>query len=261
MINTRNETAKWAEIKQQHLECLCYSKKDGFYTKRLYEKDNPEDLLYRPHGYKGFVSDTINVPEEKMNIKIESNFGYGSKSYLRAVIERDNRRMLDFDLSKVYILNNCSVATFDVPLYEWDTLFKKIISCYKESLSIGFTTLSIAYLDEISAILDKEEIFINGIFENNKKGTKWDGDFLISLYVGNKIRDLLRGFEIAKVSDPILLKYMLNLCRKYVHKVRDIPLNYDDPRTSQISETLMLIHKYMCDNKTGTEYLNLLLNK
>ena len=84
---------------------------------------------------------------------------------------------------------------------------------------------------------------------------------MIVLHAGKKIQDLLKGFEVAEVSDSTVLKYTMNLCRKYIKNVKNLTLDYEDSRTSQLSETLLSIHKFMCQNKEGIEYLNLLLDK
>ena len=217
-------------------------------------------MLYRPQGYVGFVNDELTIPGQELEIEIQSNFGYSSASYLRATFKRGNSFILDFDLSGLYILNNCSVKTFDVPLYDWDGLFSKLVEAYKESSVEAYTTPSIAYLEELSAMLDKNEIVIKGNLEE-KKSTQWKGDLLIVIFAGKKIRDLLRGFELAGTSDQIVVKHTLVLCTKYISKVKLLDLDFNDSRVSQISETMMLIHKFMCENKAGTEYLSMILDK
>ena len=69
------------------------------------------------------------------------------------------------------------------------------------------------------------------------------------------------GLEAAEVSDSIVLKYTMNLCRKYVAKVKTLTLDYNDSRTSQLSESLLSVHKFMCANKGGIEYLSMILDK
>lgn len=256
----RKNTQYWEENKPVYPLCLCYSQDKGLYTKRFTENEDSEELLYRPQGYVGFVNDKLAIPGQELEIEIQSNFGYNSVSYLRATLKRGNQYVLDFDLLKLNILNNCSIKTFDVPLYDWDGLFSKLVEAYKESSVEAYTTSSIAYLEELSAMLDNNEVVIKGNLEE-KKSTQWKGDFLIELFAGKKIRDLLRGFEIAGTSDQIVVKHTLSLCTKYISKVKSLGLDFSDSRVSQISETMMLIHKFMCENKAGTEYLSILLDK
>ena len=226
----RKTTQYWEENEPIYPLCLCYSQEKGLYTKRFTENEDSEELLYRPQGHVGFANDRLTIPEQEVEIEIQSNFGYSSASYL------------------------------DVPLYDWDGLFSKLVEAYKESSVEAYTTSSIAYLEELSAMLDKNEVVIKGNLEE-KKSTQWKGDFLIELFAGKKIRDLLRGFEIAGTSDQIVVKHTLSLCTKYIRKVKLLDLDFSDSRVIQISETMMLIHRFMCENKAGIEYLSMLLDK
>ena len=257
---TRKTTQYWEENKPVYPLCLCYSQDKGLYTKRLTENEDSDELLYRPQGYVGFVNDTLTIPGQDVEIEIQTNFGYRGASYHRATFKKGDLYILDFDLSKLNILNNCSIKTFDVPLYDWDRLYSKLIKAYKESTIATYTTSSIAYLEGLSEILDKNKVIIKGNLEE-EKNTQWEGDFLVDLYVGKKMRDLLRGFKFANTSDSVVMGHTLNLCRKYLGKVKSLMLDYGDSRVSQISDTLMLIHQFMCENKVGTEYLSLLLDK
>ena len=257
---TRKTTLYWKENKNQYTRCLCYSDKCGLYTDTIPEGENPDELLYRPQGYAGYVINKIEIPGRNIEITILSNFGYGSASYLRAAVNFGNRRILDFELSKLYVLRNCSVSTLDVPSYSWDLLFEKIINAYNTASLDNLTTSAIAYIDELNDMLDKNEISIKGYLDSDKP-SKWDGTFLISLFAGRKIQDLVGGLEAAEVSDSIVLKYTMNLCRKYVAKVKTLTLDYNDSRTSQLSESLLSVHKFMCANKGGIEYLSMILDK
>ena len=259
-MTKRKNTQHWEEIKSQYTMCLCYSEEKGLYTKSFSENEISDELLYRPQGYAGFVNDIITIPGKDIVIEVQSNFGYHSASYLRATIKKGSRYIMDFDLSKLYVMRNMGVRTFDVPLYDWNTLFDKIINAYKESFVEGYTTASIAYIEELSDMLDKDAVSIKDNYDK-KENTDWKGDFLVTLYAGKKIRNLIIGFLEAEITDPIVVKYTLNLCRKYIDKVKTLSLDYSDSRLSEFSETLMLIHRIMCENKAGIEYLSLLLDK
>lgn len=257
---TRKITRYWKDNKEHYTKCLCYSDKYGLYTDTIPEGSNPPELLYRPQGYKGYVINKIGVPGRNIEITILTNFEYGSASFHSAIIQFGNRRILDFELSKLYILRNSSISTLDVPSYSWDILFEKIINAYNTASLENLSTSAIAYIDELSNMLDKNEISIKGSLDTDKL-TKWDGAFLISLFAGRKIQDLVGGLEAAEVSDPIVLKYTMNLCRKYIAKAKALTLDYEDSRTSQLSEYLLSVHKFMCANEGGIEYLSMLLDK
>lgn len=256
----RKNTQHWEEIKSQYTMCLCYSEKKGLFTKNFSENEISDELLYRPQGYAGFVNDILSIPSKDIVIEVQSNFGYHSASYLRATIKKGSRYIMDFDLSKLYVMRNMGVRTFDVPLYDWNKLFDKIINAYKESFVDSYTTASIAYIEELSDMLDKEIISIKENYDKNET-TEWKGDFLVTLYAGKKIRNLLMVFLEAEITDSIVVKYALNLCRKYIDKVKSQSLDFSDSRLSEFSETLMLIHQFMCENNAGTEYLRLLLSQ
>lgn len=257
---TRKTTRYWKENKDHYTKCLCYSEKYGLYTDIIPEGSNPEELLYRPQGYTGYVIDKIRISDRNIDITIFTNFGYGSASYHSAAVQIGNRRILDYELSKLYVLNNCSVSTLDVPTYSWDLLFEKIINACNNASVDNLTTSAIAYIDELSDMLDKDEISIKGEIDKEKP-TQWDGTFLVTLFAGKKIQDLLKGLEAAEVSDFTVLKYTMNLCRKYIMKVKTLTLDYDDSRTSQLSEYLLSVHKFMCANEGGIEYLSMILDK
>ena len=234
MGKKRNNTHYWENNKPWRPWCLCYSEEKGLYKQLLTEYETSSDFLYRPHGYKGYVSDTIELEEKGITIKIQSNFGYGSWAYLRAIVEQGNLRILDFCTTNLYILNNCSVKSFIVPVYQWDSLFNKIIAAYNEAISGEYNRYSIAYIEELEEMLDKNEIEIKGDFEKEKT-VKWEGAFLISLFAGNKIRDLIEGFEMSRPMDTTLLNHMLNLCRKFIHKVKSQEYdNINDSRLKQL---------------------------
>lgn len=257
---TRKTTRFWEENKNQYTKCLCYSDKYGLYTDIIPEGDNPEELLYRPHGYAGYAINKIEVPGRNVEITILSNFGYGSASYLRAAVNFGSRRILDFDMSKLYILNHCSITTLDVPVYSWNLLFEKIIKAFSIASLDNFTTSAIAYIDELSDMLDKDKISVKGYVDKDKS-TQWDGEFLVTLHAGGKIQDLVKGIESAEASDSTVLKYTKNLCRKFVMKIKAQTLDYKDSRTTQLSESLLSVHKFLCANNGGIEYLSLLLDK
>lgn len=99
----RVNTAVWEGKKFEHNHCLCYSEAKGLYVTRI-PLASKEDVLFLPHGHKGFWKKQVSLTKENLTIQVETNFGYGSKTYMRAIVERDGQRLLDFDQSKMYIL-------------------------------------------------------------------------------------------------------------------------------------------------------------
>ncbi len=256
----RKMTNRWEEIKSQYVNGLCFSKEKGLYTRIIAEGEQADDIIYRPHGYYGFVSDEIDIPECDLHIQINSNFGYRSKAYLSAMLICKGKVVLSFDTDKLYVLNHSSVSALSVPLYDWDSLFESIIVAYKQALSGLYQTSSIAYIEEIGDMLDKKEIMVRKTFEKEEP-TKWEGDFLITLHAGRKLKNLLDGFDLAVQPDEIIIKYLKALCHKYLTKVFSQTFDTNDKRISLLSESLLAIHKFMCQNKAGNEYLEYLFGK
>lgn len=254
----RKMTKHWEEIKSQYVNALCFSKENGLYTRVVSDNEQADDIIYRPQGYFGYVTDEIDIPEGDFRIQIDSNFGYGSLAYLSASLSYKGKVVLEFDTEKLYVLRHSSVSYLSVPLYDWNSLFESLISAYKQALTGHYQTSSIAYIEEIGDMLDQKEIMVRKTFEKEDP-TKWEGDFLITLHAGRKLKDLLEGFDQAAQIDGIITKYLLNLCRKFVLKVTSLSLDLDDIRTSQLSECLIPVHQFMCKNKAGAEYLGMFL--
>lgn len=259
-MKARETTKYWEELKNKNSEGLFYSKERGIYIQTIMEGIIYDELLFRPHGYVGFYEESKEIPEKNIRIKIKTNFGYEGRSYHRAIIEKNNQRLLDFDVSKVYILNNCSVGTFDVSIYDWKGLFDKIINACDESFAIDSSTSISNYLDEITGVLNNHSIFVKKYYNNIKSFSRWDGDLLVSLLAGMKIQDLLKGIEMAKISDPKIMKETLQLCKHFISKLKSQSFTLEDSRLFRISDILLTIHEFMLQNKKGAEYLEYIFN-
>lgn len=99
---------------------------------------------------------------------------------MRAIIERNGQRLLDFDKSKMYILNHCRVTTLSVKPYEWEELFNKIISISKGFNPDQCTSSALSYVEEINNIL-KKEILIKATFDKGN-ATIWNNEYLVTLF-------------------------------------------------------------------------------
>lgn len=140
----RINTSRWEEIKHLHTTCLCYSETKGLYvTQTTFAAE--KDILFRPHGYKGRWYEEKTIWKEHLKIQIQTNFGYGNCTFLKAMVEKDGKRLLDFDESKIYILNNCSLMTLDVMPYAWEELFEKIIYTSKKHPRTVHNVCSLIY--------------------------------------------------------------------------------------------------------------------
>ena len=254
-MNMRNTTT-WEDVKDLHSTCLCYTKDKGlFMSPDCFTIE--DDILIQPHGHKGFWHKEYPIEEENLNIRVESNFGYGSQAYLRAFIKKNGKIILDFDKSKIYMLNNCSVMSHDVASYAWEDLFDKIIKALKVSNIELCTSSAISYIEEISNVLDCDDIQIysNYTTQNSSKRSGVD----LSIHAGNKIKDLIKGCNAADISDSYFIDKTTELCQKFLDKILKTKIDLTDDRAHKLSRTLFSIHEFMINHKRGQDFLNSIL--
>lgn len=250
-------TAAWEEIKHKQNYCLCYSETKGLYVANNFFVSE-ENVLFPPHGHKGFWRKQVQLPKENLTIRIETNFGYGRRMYMRAIVERDGQRLLDFDKFKLYILNNCSVMTLDVIPYDWKNLFYKIISISKGFSSSQSSSSALSYIEEIDNILNKKEILIKESFDR-KNATVWNDEYIINLFAADKIRDLIKGCNMAGIMDGYFSEKCMQLCKNFLHKIQEKEIDLSDSRTIRLADTLFMIHEYMTKNEKGLDFLEYFL--
>lgn len=252
MAQKKNITKYWEENHWLHDCCLCYSDSKGLYSSNNTIPLSTE-IFYQAHGYMGYYHDIIEI--NGLRIRFDSNFGYGNSSYLRATVEKKGQRLLDFDTSKLFVLNHCSVATFDVNPYEWSSLFDKIIVASNNFNPELCSTKSITYIEKMRDILISDSVRIKGSFAKEKE-VVWDGDIIVTLLVSDKTKDLLDGLKSAHVSDRITIEYTLKLCRDLLAKFHLINPDITDIRTKRLSDTLFLIHQFMYENDRGLDFFD-----
>lgn len=246
-------------IRYSHDICLCYSETRGLYVSGIFQAPKDE-VLFLPHGNKGFWKKQVVLDKIDMMIRLETNFGYGNRTYMRAIIERAGKRLLDFDQSKMYVLNNCSIMTVDVEPHDWEKLFQKIISILNEFNPNKCPSSAISYIEELNGLLNKKEILIKGSFINDCP-TKWRGEYIVLLFVAQKIRDLIKGYNAAKVIDGVFANKCLQLYNNFLQKIKVIDIDLFDKRTSQFAEALFMIHEVMIKNELGCNFLSHFISK
>ena len=257
---SKKETQYWKEHADICPNCLCFSPEKGLYKMPFSYEEESECILFRPHGYMGWFRKCIPIPEYQAKITISSNFGYGSRSYLYATMEINGYTILDFDIEKLYVLNNSSLNKFCVPTYHWDMLFDKIINNCKLSLLGLYSTPIIGYIDKIAEMLEQKSIYVRGYIDKEKK-TKWKGDFITCLHAGDKIRDLILGLESAPPVDDVVDTHLMKLCKKFLSEVFSLEIDLDDTRTHDISSALLSVHQYLNKKKADKEYLKYLYSQ
>ena len=235
--------------------CLCYRPDKGIYVENCHECADTIFIVYDTKGYK---TTRIDLPDENFTIWIYSNFRYGSKSYLFAQIEFNGKSLLDFDKNKIRVLNKCSITNFCVVAEDWEKLLYKIASAYNNKTSNACPSTAISYINELIETLDHNSIDIRG-YLNNGEPVKWDDKFLVSLLVGDKIVDLLKGLSETETENEILTKRILELCELFLQNLKSIEIDLTDKRTVRFSETINCICKFMNTHGAGLEFLKYFL--
>lgn len=234
--------------------CLCFSKEDGLFVKPVLENDNPPELLFRPHCCNGKRKLVKTIPEENVSIEIYSKFGNNNTSYFYATISRNDANILDFDANKINVLNDSSVLYHCVHQYDWDSLFKKIIIAYNES-KLSFSPASaISYIDMIKSIFNSNQVNIRGHFDKEKT-YRWDEPFVLLLFAGSKIEDLIHGLDLAKSTDKTIIQYTMDVCKRFLGEVNIQDFDYTDKRIKQLARAIFVVHSFMNAHESGVEFL------
>ena len=255
MAQKKNITKYWEKNKWDHECCLCYSQSKGLYFSNI---TIPTDVIYQAHGYKGFHYDIVEV--NGLRIRFDSNFGFGKSSYLRATVVKNGQRLLDFDTSKSFVFNGCSVARFDVKPYDWSSLFENIIEASKTFNPESCSFQSTAYIEQLRDILNSDSIRFKGSLVDEKE-VIWNGDFQVTRFVSYKTKDLLDGLKLAHITDKNTIDYTLKLCRELLAKLHIIDVDIAESRTKILSDTLFLIHEFMFENESGLDFFSSFVGK
>lgn len=247
----------WEDIKSEHTTCLCYSESKGLFISEINFAPE-EDILFRPHGIKGFWAQEKQIPMDNLSIKIKTNFGYCSQTYMKAIVERDGKGLLDFDMSKLFVSDNCSVSSLDVEHYAWEELFEKIIDISKKFDPAECTTSAISYVEGLNNMLNENEILIKRSLVDEKP-KKRSGEYQVTLFAAKKIKDLITGCQLATITDEYFIDKINELCHKWLQKIQEININLDAPK--ELSDCLFVIHDFMAQNGKGLEFLEYFISK
>lgn len=191
---------------------LCYDKtKDKLYI----GSEIGNNVLFVSHEEKGHNHNRpqFPVPETNFSIKIESNFKYGNRAYLRASMWYNNIPLFNFQ----NWLNclNCKLLYFKVePTPEhWEELFTKIIEIYKYRDSWNYNSIFNGLNALNDALSHPEEITVcNSPWLNPQ--TPWKEPLSI-LHLTRKFCELLDNLETLKLNEVNLFKEILNsICIK-----------------------------------------------
>lgn len=236
--------------------CLCYSKDKGLYTKYLLPDENPEELLFRPNNNKGERHEPVKIPQENITIIINSYFDYGQKSYLNAIIKRNDLIILDFDTKKLQVLCKKSGVKYHCVMQrDWESLYNKLILAYQTSKSQAVPLSSIEYIDSIFQMMDMDELYVKNFMHSNKL-IKQKDKMRIAFYAGRKLKDFIDCFDLAQITDKTVIKHTINTCNQFLENISDQIIIWDKNSVIFMSEIIFSIHKFMQRNNCGVDFLN-----
>ena len=242
--------------------CLCYTEEKGLFTRRLAEGESEgEDVvLIRSHNEEWKRTIKALIPGTDTIIQVCTKIGTCYNSFFYATIRNGESIVLDFDESKLQILNGGGVERITAHIGDWNGLFQKIIQQYNESLSGQCPLSSIEYIDGIGSILEKESISIHGQF-NDERTRLWQGKYIVLVYAASKITNLLSQLPHTQITDETFHHKCLSLCQHFLVKLAELDIDINDSRLFHLSNALWAVHKYMYDRQKGEEFLKYYLNQ
>lgn len=83
----------------------------------------------------------------------------------------------------------------------------------------------------------------------------------MTLFAAKKIKDLIKGCQLANITDGYFIDKINKLCHKWLQKIQNINIDLCDNRTSQLSDCLFAIHEFMVQNEKGLEFLGYFIPK
>ncbi len=233
---------------------LCYSKEKGLFIGDPYKDIN--ESIFEIYDYKGYKTILTEIPDEKIDIRINSNFHYDRKSYLYAEIKCNNHFWLDFSTEQLRILWNSSVTKFSVASEDWQALFNKIVNAYKTYKTTVCPIMAIRYVDELGKLFDETPIIFRAAL-HEENSIIWDGNCVSALYATDKLQDLLNGLQSANIDDEVLTTHILNVCHKFLRRLKQLDFKPTDPRTIRFAETLSSVCDFMVKHNAGIDFLML----
>jgi len=239
--------------------CLCYTKEKGLFTQLLSENEK-DSVLFRSHNEQWKKTMRASIPDTDIKIEINTKKGSKFNTYFYATIKKGDICILDFDKTKLQVLNKGGVERLIAPFGDWDRLFEKIIQVYRESLADVCPASSIGYIEGMQSILDQDDVSIYGE-PDDEKPIIWTGKYLVLLYAGGKLKNLLIQLKSASILDETFHNHCYALCRNYLETLSKLDIDINDSRVENLSEIIFAIHDYMHQQKKGKEFLEFYLNK
>lgn len=240
--------------------CLCYSSEKGFYTKYSSSPCGEDNVIFRSYEKNGYKDCKITIPNAQVEIKIFTNFGYGSVSYLFARISKKGIPIFDFSPKKLFILNHAGIQDIVAKPGDWYDLFVQIINAISNFQTETYYTSAKTYMEELCKMAQMQSLDIRGHL-HDKKSTKWEGDLLVMCQMSRCIKNFLSQLMIAKIEREDLTKECMALCQQYLETmaIKYPSFDHSDTRMTQIEETLYVVHQYLYELKVSRLFLETML--
>lgn len=223
------------------------------------------DCIFSEHDKKGFHTYKVSLPNEPVEIKVSSNLNYQGASYLYAEILIRGNKMLNFqDKQALYLLNACSLDTFQVPAGNWDELFDSIVRNYNNRYIVCEKDIDM-YFNELDDIVLKDGIHVY-LNKTDQAGTEWKSSFLVVLHVFDKLTDIMRSRNESVLSDNAFFESrLLATCKRCLQRFSECyptwEIKEDDRRLKRLSEKLFAVIGYINQYGKPLEYVNLLTHR
>lgn len=218
------------------IKCLCYSKDKGLY-KSYVENEQKENVLIQEHSERGYLCKRAKqhgcISDYCMDIYVNTNFGYPTKSYFFFKVEVGGRKYLNFKEKDRHSLFCHPLDEFHVELGNWDKLFNSIISIFNNMY---------LYCTE----RDIEDCF--NVFDQVGGIGKYCSSAMIESNLSAKVSRVtqlitLVGESIYKDNVFVNAK-LISSCKKLINVV---VMNYEDIEkirgNSKIRQALLSLHK------------------
>lgn len=238
---------------------LCYDTE----IKRLYKGyADSKDCVFSEHDKKGHKTYKFSIPGEPIEIVVSSNLHYQGASYLYARIIIKGKYLLNFkDIQALFLLNNCSLDTFQVPAGKWDELFNIIITNYNNLFFISESDIE-QYLTKLDSIVLNKNI---SVFRNKTSQipAEWEGTFLVMLHAIDKLSNIIKC-KNASVLDgnAFFEKRLMTTCRNYLRRFVDCYPTWEkkenDSRLERFSKELFVVYEYIEKHGKPFEFVELI---
>lgn len=243
------------------MNSLCYNKEKKCLYKGVSDSD---DILFSEHAKKGYKLYKIQIPNEPVEIIISSNLYFQGASYLFAKIIVNGKTLLNFqDRQALYLVNHCSLDTFQVSAGEWNELFDIIIRSYNNMYFTSEEDID-KYFKELDDIISSENIVV---FRNktDKKPCNWDGSFLVLLHSADIISNIIKCKDVSMMKcNTFFEKKLLKICMNYLQRFSICypkwALKDGDTRLTRLSDELFAICEYVKQKGNPFDFVSSMLN-